>query len=185
MPKLVPKLATSGRVSVVRFGTSAPKRSSTVGASYPSSSQTASEDLRERLPGVSSFSVTNLRYMRYFYELYPDAENPQQPVEDSAGVALPRGAGDESLGDIFLIPWGHHVVLLGRCRDDRDKALFYVRKTLENGWSRAVQLNFLDSGLYEREGAAVTNFASTLLSPQSDLASAVGLTAFGIIARTA
>lgn len=39
-----------------------------------------------------------------------------------------------------------------------EKAEFYVRKTLENNWSRAVLLNFLRTNLYERQGKAVTNF---------------------------
>lgn len=40
-----------------------------------------SRDLRAELPDVKSFSVTNLRYMCWFYELY--CKNPQQTVEDS------------------------------------------------------------------------------------------------------
>ena len=40
-----------------------------------------SKDLRTELPDVKSFSVTNLRYMCWFYELY--FKNPQQLVEDS------------------------------------------------------------------------------------------------------
>ena len=47
---------------------------------------------------------------------------------------------------------------------------FYSRKTIENNWSRAVLQNWLDTDLYERQGKAITNFALTLPSPQSDLA---------------
>lgn len=39
------------------------------------------------------------------------------------------------------------------------KALFYVRKTMEEGWSRDTLLNFMDNGLYERDGKALTNFS--------------------------
>ena len=48
--------------------------------------------------------------------------------------------------------------------------MFYSRKTIENNWSRAVLQNWLDTDLYERQGKAITNFALTLPSPQSDLA---------------
>lgn len=48
--------------------------------------------------------------------------------------------------------------------------MFFVQKTLENGWSRAVLLNFLDTKLFDRQGNAVTNFELTLPSVQSDLA---------------
>ena len=40
-----------------------------------------SKDLRAELPDVKSFSVTNLRYMCWFYDLY--SENPQQSVVES------------------------------------------------------------------------------------------------------
>ena len=42
-----------------------------------------SDDLQKVLPDVKSFSPTNLKYMRYFYELYPCAGNRPQAVDDS------------------------------------------------------------------------------------------------------
>lgn len=39
--------------------------------------QALSSDLREIFPKVHSFSVTNLKYMKYFYEMYPDEQNNQ------------------------------------------------------------------------------------------------------------
>lgn len=47
-------------------------------------------------------------------------------------------------------------------------AFYYVRLTLEKGWSRAVLLNAIDLDLKEPEGKAVTNFSLTL--PEGDLA---------------
>lgn len=44
--------------------------------------KTISEDLKRELPGVHSSSPANLKYMRYFYEMYPEAENRQQAVDD-------------------------------------------------------------------------------------------------------
>ena len=41
-----------------------------------------SADLQDIFPDVHSFSVTNLKYMRYFYEMYPIPENRQQVVDD-------------------------------------------------------------------------------------------------------
>ncbi len=74
---------------------------------------------------------------------------------------------------IFQIPWGHHRYILDKCRSDRQKALFYVDKVLENNWSRALLLNYLDTDLYERQGKAVTNFKATLPAIQGDLAQAI------------
>ena len=133
-----------------------------------------SADLQDIFPDVHSFSVTNLKYMRYFYEMYPIPENRQQVVDDSGEVAIRQQTVDELPEDtIFRIPWGHHVAIINACRHDSNKALFYVRKVLENNWSRAVLLNFLDTDLFERQGKALTNFRRLLPDPQSDLAQAM------------
>ena len=72
--------------------------------------------------------------------------------------------------DLFSIPWGHHRYIIDKCSNDPGKALFYVRQTLENGWSRDVLLNMLGTNLYERSSKAQTNFKSTLIDADSDLA---------------
>jgi predicted nuclease of restriction endonuclease-like (RecB) superfamily len=48
--------------------------------------------------------------------------------------------------------------------------LWYARKTVEHGWSRAVLTHHIEAQLHQREGRAVTNFQRTLPPPQSDLA---------------
>ena len=45
--------------------------------------------------------------------------------------------------ELFSVPWGHIRTLIDKCHDDREKAEFYIHKTVENGWSRAVLLNEL------------------------------------------
>ena len=117
-----------------------------------------SNDLKENLDNPKGFSENNLRYMRSFYSLYsPVVQKLQQLVGDSVEA-------------LFSIPWGHHVQIINRCSGDVNKALFYVRKTAEFNWSRSVLMNFLDTGLYEREGKAVSNFQAALPLPQGDLA---------------
>lgn len=129
-----------------------------------------SSDLRDVFPEVHSFSVTNLKYMKYFYELYSEFENCPQ-VEDDLEIEenCPQ-VGDNLVNQFFYIPWGHNKVIIDKCKGDYDKAIFYVQKTLENNWSRAVLLNFLDTNLYERQGKAITNFSQTLPAVESDLA---------------
>lgn len=131
-----------------------------------------STDLKNVLPGVRAFSETNLRYIVWFYELY--SSNSQQAVVELniAEKQLPS-VNDYVNESIFSIPWGHHVAIIGKCRSDQQKALFYVNKVIENNWSRAVLLNFLDTDLYDRHGKAVTNFEYTLPAVQSDLAQAI------------
>jgi predicted nuclease of restriction endonuclease-like (RecB) superfamily len=67
------------------------------------------------------------------------------------------------------IPWGHNSELLDRLQDSA-RRLWYARKTMEYGWSRAVLVHQIKSGLYERQGGAVTNFDAALPPAQSDLA---------------
>jgi len=129
-----------------------------------------SKDLTELLPDVKSFSVTNLRYMVWFYELYPNALNlPQAGVDYVEESNLPQ-AGVEFETPIFRIPWGHNKLIIDKCKREYDKACFFVKETLKNGWSRAVLLNFLDTDLFERKGMAVTNFNKSLPPVKSELA---------------
>ena len=47
--------------------------------------------------------------------------------------------------------------------------LWYIHKTIENGWSRNVLALQIASKLYSREGKALTNFKTTLPPAQSEL----------------
>lgn len=99
--------------------------------------------------------------MRAFYLAYRTPEIVAQPVRQIA-----EGAPPESVAHL---PWGHNVVLFQKVKD-ADQRLWYAAKTLEHGWSRAVLAVQIETDLYRRQGQAVTNFASTLPPPQSDLA---------------
>jgi len=59
--------------------------------------------------------------------------------------------------------------IIAKCHSQTE-ALFYVKNTLEHGWSRNVLVHQIESGLYQREGKAISNFAQTLPTVQSDLA---------------
>lgn len=133
--------------------------------------QKISKDLVKELPEIKSFSPRNLQYMNQFYRLYSDIEiTPQVDAQNLKNKIMPQAGAQIGKEIIFMIPWGHHKVIMDKCGDDQQKALFFVQKTLENGWSRAVLLNFLDTKLFDRQGNAVTNFELTLPSVQSDLA---------------
>lgn len=136
-----------------------------------------SEDLQKELPDIKSFSPTNLLYMKNFYMLYYQYITiAPQVVEQSGGEMkqITPQVGEQSsttqFEDLFRIPWGHHRYIIDKCKGNPEKAFFYVRKTIENSWSRAVLLNFLDTDLYERQGKAISNFKSKLPAADSDLA---------------
>ena len=151
-----------------------------------------SQDLKIAIPDATCFSQTNLLYMKNFYLLYqPYFEiAPQLGEQNTTKMIAPphkEQSGKElftpQLGeqitqqvveriknDIFSTPWGHHKLLIDKYKGCATKALFYVHQTVENGWSRAMLLNFLDTDLYERQGKALTNFTRTLPEETSDLA---------------
>jgi predicted nuclease of restriction endonuclease-like (RecB) superfamily len=115
-----------------------------------------SKDLKEQFKDSKGFSPTNLKYMRQFYELFPENENRQQLVDQ-----------------IFAIPWGHLVMITISSHGNQNKALFYIHKTIENGWSRSMLGIHLDTNLYERQGKAINNFENTMPKVESDLAVAI------------
>jgi predicted nuclease of restriction endonuclease-like (RecB) superfamily len=98
---------------------------------------------------MSGFSPRNLKYMRAFAEAWPDEAIVQQLVAQ--------------------IPWGHNVRILDYV-DAPVERDWYIRQTIENGWSRNVLVHQIESGLYRRQGKAVSNFTRTLPAPQSELA---------------
>ncbi|MBA2621029.1 MAG: DUF1016 domain-containing protein [Acidobacteria bacterium] len=107
------------------------------------------KDLKSTFPEMKGFSPRNLKYMRRFAETYADEQFVQQAVAQ--------------------IPWGHNVRILDKVKDAA-QCEFYIRQTVENGWSRNILELQIESNLYERQGKAITNFADTLPAPQSDLA---------------
>jgi predicted nuclease of restriction endonuclease-like (RecB) superfamily len=68
-----------------------------------------------------------------------------------------------------LLPWFHNCVLLDKLKVHKER-VWYVQKTVEHGWSRSILVLQIESGLFQRQGKAVTNFEATLSNPQSDLA---------------
>lgn len=139
-------------------------------------------DLRNALDLKKGFSATTLKYTKYFYELYsPLFEICEQPVHDSDKANRLQVADDfdamtnrlhdaDDFEMLFSLPWSHHEYIINKVKGNAEKALFFVRKTLENNWGRGVLLNFLDTDLYESQGKAQTNFKLTLPQPQGDLA---------------
>lgn len=107
------------------------------------------DDLRTAFPEMKGFSPRNIKYMRRLAEAYPDLVIVQQLAAQ--------------------IPWFHTCVLLDKVSDSAERE-WYIRQTVEHGWSRNVMVHQIESGLYHRQGKTTTNFDRTLPSPQSELA---------------
>ncbi|MAP09271.1 MAG: hypothetical protein CMM00_10880 [Rhodopirellula sp.] len=128
-----------------------------------------SQDLLTEFPDTKGFSVRNLQRMRRWYLFWSGAvEIGQQSVAQTAPQPVAKSISNAPQL-VAQIPWGHNGLILEKLSEPAD-ALFYVQKTIENNWSRAVLTHQIESGLHLREGKAIDNFEATLPKPESDLA---------------
>lgn len=108
-----------------------------------------SRELMTEFSDMKGFSYRNLRYIRQWYEFY----NQHLTIWQQAVAKLDNDMRQQAVAQIsedvfFSVPWGHHLYIISQCKDV-DRAVFYLKQTVENGWSRAVLLNYLDTNLYE------------------------------------
>lgn len=100
-------------------------------------------DLIEAFPQEKGFSPRNLWRIRKFYLTYKDFPNLTQAVAD--------------------LPWGHHTILMGS-KFSHEERVFYLAKSIEYGWTRAVLTHQISTKLYERSKLEPpsNNFKETL-----------------------
>lgn len=120
-----------------------------------------SHDLIAEFPNMKGFSEVNLSFIRRWVSFY--TENLDNSVTACDEIE------NQTISLLKGIPWGHNRVIISKCKTVNE-AFFYVRKTLDNNWSRSVLEHQIESDLYARQGKAITNFNQTSPSPQSDLA---------------
>lgn len=106
-------------------------------------------DLRTAFPDMKGFSPRNLKYMRAFAAAWPDEAIVQEVLAQ--------------------LPWYHQITLLDKLDDPKNRR-WYAEQAIENGWSRNILADQIDTRAIDRWGAAVTNFEQTLPKPESDLA---------------
>jgi len=147
-------------------------------------------DLRNEFPAIKGFSTTNLWYMKKWYMFYAgdDAEKLQRLVgEMETQISMPhprieqigKKVSEEKLQQVIgefpfpaffaYVPWGHHIDIITKC-NSIEEALFYIYRTVEEGWSRSTLQNYIKSELYRRTGTAITNFSERLPAIQGKLA---------------
>jgi predicted nuclease of restriction endonuclease-like (RecB) superfamily len=132
-----------------------------------------SKDLSAEFPDMKGFSLTNLKYIKQWSVFYSQEIKKSQQAVDQNSSQVPlhedRPIGQPLVAELTQIPWGHHIVIISKCKNTTE-AVFYLQKTIQNNWSRAVLTHHIESELFHREGKAITNFEVTLPAPQSDLA---------------
>jgi len=121
-----------------------------------------SADLKDAFPDMKGISERNLKYMRAFAEAYPSFV--QDPLAQIQGEN-----NDQKVQAILAqISWYHHITLLDKVKEEKIR-IFYVEKTIANGWSRDVMVNQIESKLHLRQGRLQNNFHVTLPAITSDL----------------
>ncbi len=153
--------------------------------------QQLSIDLQQMFPEEKGFSYTNIRYMKQWYSFYYNqvkichqfggeladskwhqagAEIRQQIAGGMETTNCQQVAGElEMPANFARIPWFHHVVIISKS-NSLDEALFYINQTIAGNWSRSRLEDEIKSGLYKRQGKAITNFSNTLALPEQQLA---------------
>lgn len=81
-------------------------------------------DLKSEFPDMG-VSPRNLWDMKRFYERY-------------------RNASEKLRQAVALLPWGHNLLILSKIQNNQE-ALFYAEKSIQNGWSRELLLNYLSN----------------------------------------
>lgn len=138
-------------------------------------------DLQHAFPDEKGFGSRNLWHMKQWYLFY--SEKLKWPISELQApdiqfeTKLKRAVSElESNVDgtpfpilFSLIGWSHHVEIIKKTKDV-EEALFYIRRTIENGWSCSALKNSMDADVYHKHPGAVSNFADKLPLPQAALA---------------
>lgn len=128
--------------------------------------ENVSRDLRLELGVTKGISERSLRYSKQFFELYSgmllnetqnlrqvaaDFEKVEKCPENQCFGILRQVAAEfatnnrQQVADdfkmLFCIPWTHHQKIIDKVKGDAQKGLFFVRKSLQNQWGRAMLEN--------------------------------------------
>lgn len=108
-----------------------------------------SSEILNEFPTSKGFSVRNLQNMVKFYREYPEIEIVQTVAAQ--------------------IPWSHNLEILKV--KSKEQRLWYINKTIENGWSKNILAHQIDTNLYARqiEQKKISNFSTNLPTLQSEL----------------
>lgn len=133
-------------------------------------------DLQAEFPGDKGFSARNLWDMKKWYLYYTTPEAAEKLRQLVAEMPIPlskeeklQQAVAEFPSPFALIPWGHHILIM-RHAETADEAIFYIRKTITEGWNRQTLTNCLNANIYKEQGHALNNFSQQLPEVQSRLA---------------
>jgi predicted nuclease of restriction endonuclease-like (RecB) superfamily len=98
-----------------------------------------SQDLRKRFNFQIGFTERNLKYMKRFYLFYANLQATNTDNIGNDETPFPQLLGS--------VPWGHHIEIIAHCKTIIE-AMFYIRKTIKEGWGIARLRRALKEDLY-------------------------------------
>ena len=112
--------------------------------------------------------------------IMPQAVAQLETAEKKGAQPAPQMSHDEILQQpvaklpmppeiLFGLPWYLHIILIQKLKDLPTR-LWYADKARQEGWSRDTLTAQIKNRAHERQGAAITNFDSTLPEGQAMLA---------------
>lgn len=151
-------------------------------------------DLKNELPEQKGFSERNIGYMIRFAREYDSSAILQRSVaklvpqpaaligqskNEEPGILQQPAAKLEFTAmlpilqrSVAQLPWGINITLMQKIAHLPTR-LWYAERALEQGWTRDTLTLQIKNRAHERQGAAITNFATTL--PEAHAAIAQGL----------
>ena len=111
---------------------------------------TLAKDLKMEFPTLKGMSARNLRYMQKFATEFDNDEFLQH--------------------DVAKLPWTSVTTIMDQVKDNEQRN-WYIKESVQNGWSRPVIVHQIASKLYERQVLLedkTTNFDETLPSPNNE-----------------
>ena len=107
-------------------------------------------DLKIEFPTLKGMSARNLRYMQKFASEFDNDEFLQH--------------------DVAKLPWSSITTIMDQVKDKVQRK-WYIKESIQNGWSRPIIIHQIASKLYERQALLenkITNFDETLPSPNNE-----------------
>jgi predicted nuclease of restriction endonuclease-like (RecB) superfamily len=149
--------------------------------------ETISNQLQQELPGLKGFSVTNIRYMRLFFEAWcpflenhtssnhhlssddlnriRNVENESQFVTESEidlmSLNLNHHSMSDDLKNFMNVGFTHHREIIGKTNVVEER-LFYINKCAVEFWSVETLKYHLREDLFAKQSNTLNNFNLTI-----------------------
>ena len=131
-------------------------------------------DLQNELPGLKGFSVSNLKNMRQFFEVYKSTSigqlltgQLQDGISQLPTGLIPSALNDLEINDVhaafFSISFTQHILLVNKCKDLNER-IFYIMQASSQFWTVAVLEHHIAANLFVNQGKLANNFKAALPS---------------------